>query len=41
MVTIGDGIIGKHKTTANAQLPTNSMPENASWRKRWQETNDA
>jgi hypothetical protein len=36
MVTIGDGIIGAHKTIANAELPTNSMPDNASWRKRWQ-----
>ncbi|GHJ88515.1 hypothetical protein NliqN6_4917 [Naganishia liquefaciens] len=41
MVTIGDGIIGQHKTIPNAELPSNSMPENASWRKRWQEFTDA
>ncbi|KAJ9124101.1 hypothetical protein QFC22_000896 [Naganishia vaughanmartiniae] len=37
MVMIGDGIIGTHKTIANAELPMNSMPENASWKRRWQE----
>jgi hypothetical protein len=37
MVMIGDGIIGTHKTLANAELPGNSMPENASWKRRWHE----
>ena len=41
MVMIGDGIIGKHKTLANADLPVNSMPNNPSWQRRWKEFDEA